>query len=89
MIHFYILLFLGVVTWGSAILISVLRMRNVMLLRIGLGTMFVLGVLTVLVAFDGARKHKGYTHFDPAVCAQMVYDQDEKSWVCITWEEAG
>lgn len=89
MIHFYILMFLGfALIVASVIFACTVTPSWKSLSRIVTFTIL-LGFAICVAALIGAVMHRGYTYFDPSVCVQMVYDQDSRKWVCVTWEEAG
>lgn len=89
MIHFYTLGFFGFAIIVVNIIFVTMRRSTPRNRAAWFGITSGIALAMLIVAAFGADKHKGYTYFDPAICAQMVYDEDSRKWVCITWEEAG
>lgn len=89
MILFYVVMFIAVVLIVAAVALAAARAKPLKLLTIAIIVIFVTGAALAVTAVNGVLTYRGYSHFDPEICAQVVWDSTERHWSCVTWEEAG
>lgn len=90
MIHFYVLLGIAFLMIMFVVISVITQVhRRIPASIVPLAFITICAGLVITVSMLGVAKHRGYSYFDPKICAQVVWNEEERHWTCITWEEAG